>query len=531
MPKADFDTLQAQYTLASAKLQAMENEHSTCAHSIAAAQQKVSALEATVQQLTAEAAATAAASSATAAAAAASAASASSDAARPDIAAVEARAADAEGRATEAEARAEEAIRAAAASQALQAASETSAAEAKAAAAAAASAAAESDRQLASITEQLRALPAGQTVKQLITAAADAEKAAEDRKKDYEAQIQSLREQLKKHEDAAAAAAAASATALPPAPPAPSPGASGSSAPPPPPPPAAAAVVEPSAIAPPPPPPPPASLSARSLPVPAAASWKDGPTPTTVDEMIALLQMLGLKSSQLSIFIDCTKSNLTNGAKSFNGRSLHDVSDPAVPNPYQVVIRALGQTLAYFDSDGLIPVYGFGDRHSADSAVFAFHGKPGDPKALCKGLDDVLSTYTSKIGSITLAGPTSFAPAIRKTIEHVKAGKEKEFTFCLIIADGQVTSVKETEAAIVEASKLPISICCVGVGDGPWDEMYRFDDSLSARKFDNFQFVEFNAVAADAKERGVPVDVAFAMAALAEVPEQLAQAKALRMLK
>jgi hypothetical protein len=87
------------------------------------------------------------------------------------------------------------------------------------------------------------------------------------------------------------------------------------------------------------------------------------------------------------------------------------------------------------------------------------------------GFEGVLAAYNSKIGSVQLAGPTSFAPAIKKTIALVKAAKVLEFTICLIIADGQVTSVKDTEAAIIEASKLPISIICVGVGDGPWGEV------------------------------------------------------------
>jgi E3 ubiquitin-protein ligase RGLG len=143
-------------------------------------------------------------------------------------------------------------------------------------------------------------------------------------------------------------------------------------------------------------------------------------------------------------------------------------------------------------------------------------------------MDGVLAAYAARIPTVTLAGPTSFAPIIRAALGHVK--KKRDFTILLILADGQVTSVRDTEAAIVDASRYPLSIVVVGVGDGPWSEMRRFDDGLPRRRFDNFHFVEMTEVVARAAAEGRDFTDAVLAAALAEVPSQFADARRLGLL-
>lgn len=64
--------------------------------------------------------------------------------------------------------------------------------------------------------------------------------------------------------------------------------------------------------------------------------------------------------------------------------------------------------------------------------------------------------------------------------------------------------------------------CDAGIGDGPWDDLQRFDDGLPKRDFDNFQFLELNKIKASAEAKGQTLDEAFTIAALEEVPDQYA---------
>ncbi|EPS60918.1 hypothetical protein M569_13882, partial [Genlisea aurea] len=244
----------------------------------------------------------------------------------------------------------------------------------------------------------------------------------------------------------------------------------------------------------------------------------------SLDQVSEALARAGLESSNLIIGIDFTKSNEWTGKNSYNGLSLHHTGTGL--NPYEQAITIIGKTLAAFDDDNLIPCFGFGDASTHDQDVFSFCS---DGRS-CNGFEEVLSRYRELVPNLKLAGPTSFAPIIEMAMSVVNRSGG-QYHVLLIIADGQVTRSVDTEygqlspqeqrtvQAIVEASKLPLSIILVGVGDGPWYTMKEFDDNIPAREFDNFQFVNFTETMSE-NVHHVRKETEFALSALMEIPTQ-----------
>ncbi len=140
---------------------------------------------------------------------------------------------------------------------------------------------------------------------------------------------------------------------------------------------------------------------------------------------------------------------------------------------------------------------------------------------------------------IELSGPTNYAPILEKAVSIVK--DTNSYHILVLIADGQVTNEEETADALVKASSYPLSVIMVGVGDGPWELMKRFDDDLPQRRFDNFQFVCFSELqqqivehqraAPESRMSAATADAYFAIAMLMEVPEQYGLIRRLGLLK
>lgn len=110
---------------------------------------------------------------------------------------------------------------------------------------------------------------------------------------------------------------------------------------------------------------------------------------------------------------------------------------------------------------------GFGAKLPPTGQVFhqfALNNNPSHP--YCSGVEEILNHYRIRLKTVTLYGPTNFAPVINNTISIASQFQDgRHYFVLLIITDGIISDMHLTKRAVIEASTLPISIIIVGVGD------------------------------------------------------------------
>ncbi|KAF9292378.1 Copine-8 [Mortierella alpina] len=221
----------------------------------------------------------------------------------------------------------------------------------------------------------------------------------------------------------------------------------------------------------------------------------------------------------LIVAIDFTQSN----GDPRHPQSLH-YKNPSGENDYTRAIRSVGNILQCYDTDKKFPVYGFGGKVNGQvSHCFALNGNPQFPEV--DGVDGILAAYWHALQFAELYGPTNFSPVINQTAaicnQH-RSGDLEEYYVLLILTDGVITDMDNTIRAIIAASRLPLSIIIVGVGNANFDNMNVLDaddEPLRANGMtmarDIVQFVPFRDFQA-----GAFGGEALAEAVLAEVPDQ-----------
>lgn len=172
---------------------------------------------------------------------------------------------------------------------------------------------------------------------------------------------------------------------------------------------------------------------------------------------------------------------------------------------------------------------GFGAKLPPDGNVshqFALNCNPAHP--FCTNIQEILTHYRNKLSQVQLYGPTNFSPVILNTVEIAKQYQDgKHYFVLLIITDGVISDMQQTIRAIIHASKLPISIIIVGVGNADFDAMDELDGDDSRLNIDGHyaerdivQFVPLNRFLVDTGSF-VKSQADLAKAVLAEIPEQM----------
>ncbi|KAL4631045.1 copine-3 isoform X1 [Arapaima gigas] len=206
--------------------------------------------------------------------------------------------------------------------------------------------------------------------------------------------------------------------------------------------------------------------------------------------------------------------------------SLHYISPQGI-NEYLAAIWAVGMVIQDYDSDKMFPAFGFGAQIPPTWQVsheFPLNFNPANP--FCTGIEGIVEAYRMCLPQVKLYGPTNFSPIINHVARFAaQATQQKtasQYNVLLIITDGVITDLDQTRTAVVNASKLPMSIIIVGVGGADFSAMEFLDGddgqlrapSGEPAMRDIVQFVPFRKFQNSPKE-------ALAQCVLAEVPGQV----------
>jgi len=231
---------------------------------------------------------------------------------------------------------------------------------------------------------------------------------------------------------------------------------------------------------------------------------------------------------KLDIAIDYAQSNdLPN-----DPNSLHYVNAEG-GNDYEKAIKSCGKIIANYDYDQLFPVYGFGGiPPNSDNVSHCFNINFNEDNPEIQTLENVIKYYKESLNKVKFSGPTNFAPVIKKVMKDINYELENNkednhYHILLILTDGMITDYTETVNCIVEASKLPLSIVIIGIGEGDFGNMDSLDGDIiplvnsygEIRKRDIVQFVKFNTFKENNATENVNKELAEEV--LKEIPRQI----------
>jgi hypothetical protein len=220
------------------------------------------------------------------------------------------------------------------------------------------------------------------------------------------------------------------------------------------------------------------------------------------------------------VAIDFTSSN---GDPREEGSLHYQGCDDAL-NDYEETITVIGQALAAYNADQNYCVWGFGAKF--DGVVR--HLFQCGPSPTVTGVSGILAAYESIFQTgVTMSGPTVIeqviqAAAVRARNSHQTMTRESlRYTVLLIITDGIMDDLPETQRKLAVYSEMPLSVIVVGVGRSDFGLMYQLCHvPANSTTRPTTTFTEFRRHQHDPS--------ALAEAALRRIPKQLCEYMELR---
>eukprot|EP00980_Cylindrotheca_fusiformis_P002883 scaffold674_cov126-Cylindrotheca_fusiformis.AAC.22 len=187
-------------------------------------------------------------------------------------------------------------------------------------------------------------------------------------------------------------------------------------------------------------------------------------------------------------------------------------------NDYEKAIFAVGSILAKYDSDQQFPVWGFGAKYNN----VVRHCFQCGTEVEVQGVQGIMDAYRGVFRTpLTMSYPTRFTEVISTAAAYARheqdvANEEGQlsYTILLILTAGNVEDIQETKEQLIAASKDPLSVVIVGIGEANFEGMDFLDnfDHADGESRDITKFVQFN----DYQSYN-----ALTAAVLDEIPEQL----------
>uniref|UniRef100_A0A8C6T5C2 Copine 3 n=1 Tax=Neogobius melanostomus TaxID=47308 RepID=A0A8C6T5C2_9GOBI len=222
-----------------------------------------------------------------------------------------------------------------------------------------------------------------------------------------------------------------------------------------------------------------------------------------------------------TIAIDFTGSN----GDPQTPQSLHYIN-PEGYNEYLAAIWSVGTVIQDYDSTKMFPVFGFGAQLPPlwqVSHEFPVNFDATNP--FCAGIEGVVAAYQQCLHQVRLWGPTNFSPVINHVAcfarQALQQNMASQYFVLLIITDGVITDIDQTLTAIVNASRLPMSIIIVGVGGADFDAMEFLDSDNRLLQAPNYEVAARDIVQFVPFRQFLGNSVALAQCVLAELPDQV----------